>query len=354
MWTPREAEELLWKLLERGFPEPLFRKIHPQRHGAQNYRAYCAKTKRFNAESESLSLCDRMNWILAGATRAGSDVPWATLVNEALVRHPPGPSARADSSFGRGDRPVSSGSRRSRISASRETRNPETVVLGERRERLIAFQGYGNLRGPLWFLGIEEGFGGRLENPRWSVEREVAARARWQQTMDARQACESLEDRYWERRKYSQVWRNAAKLARALLRNATDWGDKDVAHDYVVECLGRAGGETFLGDLFPLPAIGLPHWPYEADWRNRRDYRRDLWAGRREMWRSLLDEHRPRTVICYGKNVRPFARELFPGTTPLDNLEVGRTGPTLVILAPFIGMGCPVETLKAIVEAARA
>jgi len=81
--------------------------------------------------------------------------------------------------------------------------------------------------------------------------------------MDARAASETIGERYWERRDYSQVWKVMAKLALGILHDAQDWNSRDCAHEYVVNKLGRSDGETFLGEAMPLPAKSRKHWPFD-------------------------------------------------------------------------------------------
>jgi hypothetical protein len=218
-------------------------------------------------------------------------------------------------------------------------------------ERLLKFVGYGNLGAPLWLLGIEEGFGGRLAVPGWSVQRELEARAQWQPLQDARAAHVTLEDRYWLRRTYSRVWRNAAKLTRAIVSKASDWLNTDIAHDYVANSLGQPHGETLLGELFPLPAVGLHHWPYRTRWADREAYRRELWPARRKLWQEALASAQPRVVICYGTDVRPYARELF-GCEERPGIYAHNDGKRRIIFAPFIGGRTSNAVLEAIVAIA--
>ena len=93
------------------------------------------------------------------------------------------------------------------------------------------------------------------------------------QTADPLRLCllAALEDDYTRHRKYSPVWRNVAKIARAVLLDATDWHDKDAAHDYVVRHLGRVGDRTLLGEIFPLPVVSRAKqdWCYGIRWATR-------------------------------------------------------------------------------------
>jgi len=114
--------------------------------------------------------------------------------------------------------------------------NPADIDI----DRLLSLIGYGNLAAPLWFLGMEESLGPRPSNPGWTAEWELEVRSHWDAIMDVREAHVQLQDAYWERRNYSQVWRHMAKLARGLLHHAADWQDTDFAHTYVVDHPGRS------------------------------------------------------------------------------------------------------------------
>ena len=121
----------------------------------------------------------------------------------------------------------------------------------------MLFCGYGNLAAPIWFLGIEESLGKRTDEPDVLPAAELRVRSRWQPVMDVRLAHEQLDDPYWERRDYSSVWRVMAQLTLAIALNIQDWRDAGLVHRYVIERLGHKGGETFLGELFPLPALSV-------------------------------------------------------------------------------------------------
>jgi len=236
-------------------------------------------------------------------------------------------------------------------------------------EQLVRFLGYGTLAGNLWMIGFEEGLGGRARSPGWSPEWEVDLRSRWQPVMDARQAHRQLKDHYWERRDYSGVWRMAAKLARGILTRAGDWLDTDRAHEYVISELGRSHGDTFLGDLLPLPAKDLGHWPYSSVFKDRRSYEASVRHQRIAEWGRLIRQEAPLAVCCYGQGNRgaqwDHYRALAPGAS-WHQLRRGRVeraiqGQTSIYLLPFLGngrckeemdLGAVVEDLRAAVTAA--
>ncbi|MFV2044652.1 MAG: hypothetical protein ACC700_15635, partial [Anaerolineales bacterium] len=138
----------------------------------------------------------------------------------------------------------------------REALEPDQI------RHLLEFIGYGRLKAPIWFIGMEESLGPRQGFIGWTPEAELLIRSQWPPVMDVKEAHTQLKDHYWKRRKYSQVWKSTAQVARGLLENAEDWGDTTKAHEYVVEQLGRSFGQTLLGDAMPLPVAGMSHWPY--------------------------------------------------------------------------------------------
>lgn len=224
-------------------------------------------------------------------------------------------------------------------------------------DRLASFVGYGRLEASLWFLGMEESLGSRPERPGWSLAWELEVRAAWPPVVDVRVAHEALGDPYWERRSYSQVWKFMARLALGLLHGETGWVSGERVHRYVVERLGREAGETLLGELMPLPASGMGHWPYGALFPDRRAYEKAIWPRRQRLWQALLARHNPRFLIAYGKAYWPRYRALL-GESGWRSLAGGRVlhktfSGTEVFLTPFLGNGAfGRRDVAAILEAA--
>ncbi len=183
---------------------------------------------------------------------------------------------------------------------------------------LLNFRGYGSLSAPLWFLGFEEGLGPRPGKPGWTPEWELHTRTAWDALMDLHQAHLLLEDFYWERKSYTYVWKVMAHLARGILLQAKDWKNRTKRHDYIVTQLGRSTGETFLGEAMPLPASNTREWPYPDLFPSREAYRDEIWPLRRSVWAELVDEHKPKYMICYGMGPNKAwwlrYQEIFPGT----------------------------------------
>ncbi len=163
-------------------------------------------------------------------------------------------------------------------------------------ERLLAFKGYGNPKGKLWFLGMEEHGDGSL--------RELQIRA---------DQFDEVEDLYAAHRKvfpdsdmslHVPVWATMSRIA-LRLSGSVSWNAREDATSYQMQRLGRREGETFLTELLPLPARDTASWPYDAIYPTRAAYRAAVLPQRVEILGNLIEAHTPETVFCYGKTNWP-------------------------------------------------
>lgn len=210
------------------------------------------------------------------------------------------------------------------------------------------FCGYGRLEAELWLIGFEESTGERHQRSDWSLNFEMSVRQMWSRVMDVRDAHEQLEDRYWLGNGYSTVWKYMAKLARGALFSARDWNDMTAARIYVVEQLGRQHGNTFLGEMLPLPSAHRSDWPslYRTWYSDRDEYSTVEYPYRISMWRDLISKHSPRYVCCYGfgKHGEQWQRykQVFDGDwqdVQSDRVIKTVCGSTTAYLMPFLGQG---------------
>lgn len=203
-------------------------------------------------------------------------------------------------------------------------------------KRLEGFQGYGNPRSELWFLGIEE----KLP---WGADEkeELKARATFKKVMDLHLAHMKLGRKVETAKTPTWMW--MSKFARALLNEANDWRDRAKARDYKNRCLGRKGGQTFLSELFPFPARTSKDSPSPKRYGNRKVYEQAILPKRRKLLIHMLTKHKPRYVIAYGKKVH--YRELFHecGVQVWKRIDgytqCCRLGKTKIVLIPFFRRG---------------
>lgn len=160
-------------------------------------------------------------------------------------------------------------------------------------DQLLKFQGYGNLKAPVWFLGIEE----KLPSTS-NRNNELKNRLRFSSSMDLAQA-QIILDREIRTAK-TKTWTWMSKFAVALLHPAYDWKDRERTRSYKLERLGRSKGDTFLSELFPLPAVSRKTNPCPERYPTREDYDRQVSPARIRWLIDALKRYKPRYVIIYG------------------------------------------------------
>jgi hypothetical protein len=91
---------------------------------------------------------------------------------------------------------------------------------------------------------------------------------------------------------------------------------KENIRNYQAEKLGRYGGNTLLAELMPIPKPKIERWDYEElipQFASRKEYYETIKPWRVKYLRGLIEEHRPKIVICYGKTFWGYFQELFEG-----------------------------------------
>ncbi|MAT70329.1 MAG: hypothetical protein CMJ58_12490 [Planctomycetaceae bacterium] len=181
--------------------------------------------------------------------------------------------------------------------------------MGEFRDELTGFMstflGYGSLSASTWFIGPEEGGGQSVEE----LEKRIAV---WQAlgkrpTVDL---CEfhirlGVTKYFASRPTIQRTWGQLVRVHLAASGKATN---TRVVRTYQAERLGRADGDSLLGELLPLPKSSLRAWPYAplassiACLRTQEAYRDELQPQRIELWQNMLTRYRPETVVFYGTN----------------------------------------------------
>lgn len=204
---------------------------------------------------------------------------------------------------------------------------------------LLGFLGYGNPAGRFWFLGIEERGVGDPE----TLWRELHVRAaEFQPIEDLKRAQEHPAfGGGFSVSQHVPTWAIMSKIVLRLSSGDLDWSSRERVSHYQAKHLGRTDCETFLADLLPLPTRDVNDWPYPTLFDNKELYRSKVLPRRFESFRTLLQQHSPDYVFCYGKSYWDEYRMIFPGVSEYEPVaagavQVGRTGSgTLVVLTPF-------------------
>lgn len=122
----------------------------------------------------------------------------------------------------------------------------------DEKRSIFGFLGYGRPSASIWFIGHEEGLGGKT-SPDEEVQN-LHARGKWAKVMDMHKASLTLTekgkpiDMSKPRSGSTAVWQNVSRILRAS-QGAPDWADGGLARRYMRERLGRLDGDAFLTEL---------------------------------------------------------------------------------------------------------
>jgi len=164
------------------------------------------------------------------------------------------------------------------------------------------FLGFGHWNASIWFIGIEEAGG-------WKVE-EVENRLRvWdghgrQPLEDAPRFYPASGNTFWHGANAKIQW-TWEQLIRVLLLAQGKADTDDAILSYQCSQLGATNGETCLMELLPLPSPNARDWNYDqwstlAWLQSRNGYINEILARRENELRRQINEHKPRVVIFYG------------------------------------------------------
>jgi hypothetical protein len=174
------------------------------------------------------------------------------------------------------------------------------------------FFGYGNLDGDYWFIGMEEGGGGSIE--------EIQSRlAQWKNSnqptlLDNYEFHKSITDNkgknfdYFFKGKKSKYQRTWGGLIKILLNyQSTNGISLDAVKEFQSDQLGRYGSNNCIMEVFPLPSPKSTDWKYNQ-WSslesliNRVKYKEELKAGRIEKLNKLINQYNPTFVVFFSSN----------------------------------------------------
>jgi hypothetical protein len=189
----------------------------------------------------------------------------------------------------------------------------DPVVLQSYIER---FYGHGSYEAKYWFIGMEFGGGGSLE--------EIVSRIEGWHGRGGKE----LEDlgpqgvgagSRWFHPPYplQPTW---AKLIRIMLSAEGQGTDSESLRAYQRDRLGRQGGLDCILELLPLPSPGLGHWKFYPDiagkypqlayLKDRATYTSHVAPMRIARLQAMIEKHRPRAVVFYGSGYRHWWHQI--------------------------------------------
>lgn len=205
------------------------------------------------------------------------------------------------------------------------------------------FVGYGNLRAPMWFLGMEEGGGRDVGELRLRV-------STWNER--GRRATEDLAGfhraigvtKYFveDRPKLQQTWCALMKVLQAWRGGSTDL---TTLRSVQAKEFGSNDGPAALLELLPLPAQSIDSWPYRElstsvpQLASRSSYVDHVLPMRVQLLSQLVRKYRPTAVVCYGLGYAKHWDSIFEvalNTVEIDKRRCleGQLGDTTLTIAP--------------------
>lgn len=208
-----------------------------------------------------------------------------------------------------------------------------TPLSQEQIKVLCAFEGFGRLDAPVWFIGMEEAG----DNPNL-----LHIRATWQPVMDLKDAHIALNITKHHENSFvlQSTWRPMCVLmvlsacpdlypsSGAFTRHSQT--EQRFSHDqkqrlmealrcYQSTRLGRSGdlGETMLCELLPIPKPAENSYPFAKllpMWKDHEDYKFRVLPGRKELISRRIQQNKPEIVVAYGKKFWNDYQEIFKNT----------------------------------------
>ena len=180
------------------------------------------------------------------------------------------------------------------------------------REFIDTFFGSGSLSADYWFIGMEEGGGGSLDE----VSRRLAV---WDSHGKPvlEDVCRfhkelGMPEFFHEPVKLQRTW---AQLCRVFLSSQGRPNNIEAVRQFQKDHLGRENDSTCLLELLPLPSPGTNRWFYpqwsEIDFlQTREEYEKKMIPLRISKLRECIGIYKPKFVVCYGVGYSDYWGEI--------------------------------------------
>lgn len=199
-------------------------------------------------------------------------------------------------------------------------------------EYIYNFFGYGSLKNPLWFIGMEEGVGEESLDDRLQAWETLGKTS----TVDIRQFHRLISEQRWfdgklfQQPQIQKTWKGPTLASLAF--NDLPIG-KEAVRSYQINKL--ATNDLALLELMPLPHKNLASWDHYHIFRDKATYRVTV-APKRISWlKSKIKENSPKAVIMYGTTppYPDYWLEITEGSlTPREDWAYKKTERTLYIV----------------------
>jgi len=168
-------------------------------------------------------------------------------------------------------------------------------------EYIERFFGYGNLSGPIWYVGMEEGGEANVENISSILERWVD---NGKTNVHDIAPAKSAPTNPWFNQGSPPIQPTWGKLIRSALHAIGEEVSNESIRRYQANRLARDDSETCLIELMPLPSKSIETWTYDeisdlSYLKSRKIYMDQIAPARKIALARLIKTHRPKIVVFY-------------------------------------------------------
>ncbi len=168
--------------------------------------------------------------------------------------------------------------------------------------RRLEFLGYGNLDSDIWFIGMEEGFGGSIQDLKKRFNK-----TKNKKVIDIKEGMSGIKDHlkwFFPQSNLQKTWSKLILILLSLKNNVQPTNEQ--IKKYQRYKFGRSQGDHCSLDLMPLPCNNQKDWPYlntGIEFLNSKNkYSRKIMPERIGKFKKLIKEHSPSIVIFYSVN----------------------------------------------------
>nr|WP_314899159.1 hypothetical protein [uncultured Deefgea sp.] len=194
------------------------------------------------------------------------------------------------------------------------------------------FFGYGNLKAPIWFIGMEEGGGKDLAEAQARIEAwqrlgagDVIDLVTYHRVID--------KSKYFDRARppTQPTWRGLIRILLGYQRYKR--ADIEAIRDFQANMFGTPNSNHCLLELMPLASRRITSWIY-TPWaeehqytmlQNRRAYRNQLEPQRINTLATKIRNYRPRNVVFYGRTYLPSWKSIVQAVTGQESIWTEET-----------------------------
>lgn len=191
-------------------------------------------------------------------------------------------------------------------------------------EFISNFYGYGNPKGPYWFIGMEEG-GGR------TIEENYARILTWEKL--GKPLSVDLIDYHIElgftEHDLSKVQKTWTKIALILLILRGSKATTDERRYYQRHHLGRLNGNNYCPELMPMPSPSTGKWEWQDIFQSyfnlpdRESYFQAVAPNRITRLRQLIQQYKPKLVMFYSTGYTERWKQII-GSSDITWISISR------------------------------